>query len=277
LPDILPTESKEVFFYSPHPDDETLSFGVMAAELVANGYEVNFVLLSQGVTTKAIDIVNGNADSFLNGAKGFKGRHKVTTEGYVAITPAEVGAARVNEFRAAAGLLGADPSRVHVANTFDGIDYSLENISKTIAAHVAAHPHALHITMSTIDSHPQHRIAGEALRQIAVDSNVKTAYVVSRTTWKKFLTRYAQSNTGLPTPNWIKPSSAVSDVAVNATLPYSAWNPIVGAYAIGYTSVSGQFESLKTERDALYLLGTPSLDEVDPWIGSAEEETPVLN
>lgn len=273
FPDFFPKESKQVIFYSPHPDDETLSFGMLASELYANGFEVHLVLLTQGMTTKAISVINGETESTVSASGAFRGRHIPLVEGYEQQTPERIGAIRINEFRAAAGLLKIPSERVHTIDTQDGDAYTVENIKRVVTKYAQLYPKATHVTLSTIDLHPQHRIAAEALRQSSTEQNFKSAYVVSRTTWVRLLKRQAVAKDSIPQLHWFKPTTKIADVAINATLPYSAWNPLVGAFAVGYTSVSTQFENMKSERNALYLLSTPPLEEVMKWIDTADEES----
>jgi hypothetical protein len=68
---VLNPNNKQVVFYSPHPDDELLSFGPIASEYVALGYELIYVLLTSGSSTSAIKLINGevaapgNANRFI--------------------------------------------------------------------------------------------------------------------------------------------------------------------------------------------------------------------
>ena len=73
-PSVLTSPSKQAVFYSPHPDDEVLSFGPIASELYALGHELIFVLLTAGSTTVAIKLINGELSSPGNGTRfAFKG------------------------------------------------------------------------------------------------------------------------------------------------------------------------------------------------------------
>lgn len=277
MPSVLPAqfyplESKQIVIYSPHPDDETLSLGMAIAEYVQSGFEVHLVLLSQGKTTKAIDSINGNVDINTSVASAFKGRHIPALEGYSALTQDQIGAARIREFQAAAGLLRIPLSQIHTQETYDGDLFTIENIKKIMTGYAEMFPKAMHMTMSTIDIHPQHRVAGEALRLVSLEKNIASSYAVSRTTWKRLLKRKLVYPASIPELHWIKPIPHNSNSVLNATLPYCAWNPYNGSFAIGYTSVTNQFENLRTERNGLYIASTPAVADVMVWLEIADEE-----
>ncbi|MBO1915187.1 PIG-L family deacetylase, partial [Microvirga sp. 3-52] len=77
-------------YYSPHADDEVLSMGSGILHNLALGKEVIVVLLSKGLASNAINIVN----------------EKLEKEGHSPITPEEFGQARVEEFRNSVTSLG---------------------------------------------------------------------------------------------------------------------------------------------------------------------------
>jgi hypothetical protein len=133
---------------------------------------------------------------------------------------------------------------------------------------VSLYPEAIHWSMSTIDLHPHHRAVGEALRTIADGTQLKTAYAISRTTWDAIDAERARFNTSLPSLIQFKPSNDRMQRVRNAALPYNAWNPQAGSFAIGYSSVPKQFEELDTKSDARYSLTAPTLESVNTWIPS---------
>jgi hypothetical protein len=133
---------------------------------------------------------------------------------------------------------------------------------------VALYPEAVHWTMSTIDVHPHHRAAGEALRYISDGTPLRTAYAISRTTWDSLAVERAKATTDLPTTYFFKPVTDRMQRVRNAALTYNAWNPQAGSYAVGYTSVPKQFEDLDVKSDAQYAITTPTLESVKAWIPS---------
>ena len=266
-PVVLSSPSKQVVFYAPHPDDELLSFGVIASEYVALGYEVIYVLLTSGSTSTAIKLINGELASPGNGTRFvYKGLHNPTAAGYTPLTIEEVGRARVTEFKSSAGEMNISPDRVHTFDLLKAGDLTPEDVAPAMREIVALYPKAIHWTMSTIDLHPHHRAAGEALRVIGQESGLLTAYTISRTTWEVLSGERAKANTTIPSTFYFKPTADRMQRVRNAALTYNAWNPQAGSYAVGYTSVPKQFEDLDSKSDAQYAVMTPTLESVNAWM-----------
>jgi len=134
---------------------------------------------------------------------------------------------------------------------------------------VTKYPDATHWGMSTLDTHPHHRAAGEALRIISTETAVRTAYVISRPTWDQIKTQINAKNPDVPNPTPFKPDISRMQKIRNAMLPYNAWNPVANSFAIGYASVPNQFEDLDAFGSAQYSLIAPPLDKVTSWIVSS--------
>jgi LmbE family N-acetylglucosaminyl deacetylase len=266
-PMVMNSPTKQIVFYAPHPDDEILSFGVIASEYVALGYEIIYVLLTSGSTSTAIKLINGELASPGNGTRFvYKGMHNPTTAGYAPLTVEDIGRARVTEFKSSAGEMNISPDRVHTYNLLNENELKAEDVVGAMLEVVALYPEAVHWTMSTIDIHPHHRAAGEALRYISEGTPLRTAYAISRTTWDALAAERAKSTTALPATFFFKPVSDRMQRVRNAALTYNAWNPQAGSYAVGYTSVPKQFEDLDVKSDAQYAITTPTLESVKAWI-----------
>lgn len=266
---VLSSPTKQVVFYAPHPDDELLSFGVIASEYIALGYEVIYVLLTSGSTSTAIKLINGELASPGNGTRFvYKGMHNPVVSGYAPLTVEEIGRARVTEFKSSAGEMNVTPQRIHTFDLLKENELHLEDVVGAMLGIVALYPQAIHWTMSTIDVHPHHRAAGESLRLISEGNSLLTAYTISRTTWPALATERARVNATIPSTYLFKPSVDRMQRVRNAALPYNAWNPQAGSYAVGYASVPKQFEDLDTKSDAQYSITTPTLESVKSWIPS---------
>ena len=266
---VLSSPTKQVVFYAPHPDDELLSFGVIASEYIALGYEVIYVLLTSGSTSTAIKLINGELASPGNGTRFvYKGMHNPAVSGYTPLTVEEIGRARVTEFKSSAGEMNVTPQRIHTFDLLKENELLVENVVGAMLGIVALYPQAIHWTMSTVDIHPHHRAAGESLRLISEGNSLLTAYTISRTTWDALASERARLNTTLPSTHLFKPSVDRMQRVRNAALPYNAWNPQAGSYAVGYASVPKQFEDLDTKSDAQYSITAPTLESVKGWIPS---------
>jgi LmbE family N-acetylglucosaminyl deacetylase len=258
-----------VFLYIPHPDDETLSMGLTATFYLNLGYDVHFVFMSPGGTTSARNAI---VDGFNCGVHGYV--HHPTQEGYPAdLTEDDIGAIRLKEGRSAVGAMGtvsgAGQVFVHQETSlgqggFGGDDYrnptNVDAVQAIIKGYIdASDSSTFHHTMSDLDRHPDHACLGHALRNLKNDPayTVKLAgsrFFVSRLYWN--LTAYPDI-AAKPGYSWV--SSTIKNnnstlyptrmaeygkVLRNRVAPmYSAWNPAALSLAIGWHSVSGQFQS----------------------------------
>jgi LmbE family N-acetylglucosaminyl deacetylase len=266
---VLNSPTKQVVFYAPHPDDELLSFGVIASEYIALGYEVIYVLLTSGATSTAIKLINGELASPGNGTRFvYKGTHNPAIAGYAPLTAEDIGRARVTEFKSSAGEMNVTPDRIHTFDLLKENELCAEDVVGAMLGIVALYPQAIHWTMSTIDIHPHHRAAGESLRLISEGTQLLTGYTISRTTWDALAAERAKAITALPATYFFKPVTDRMLRVRNAALPYNAWNPKAGSFAVGYASVPKQFEDLDAKSDAQYSLTAPTLESVKGWIAS---------
>ena len=266
---VLNSPTKQVVFYAPHPDDELLSFGAIASEYVSLGYEVIYVLLSSGSTSTAIKLINGELNSPGNGTRFvYRGTHNPASAGYRPLTVEDIGRARVIEFKSSAGEMNVNPDHIYTYDLLKENELKVEDVTTAISTIADIYPQAMHWTMSTVDIHPHHRAVGEGLRIIAEQKQLLTAFTISRTTWESLAAERAKFNPNLPATYWFKPSADRMQRIRNAALPYNAWNPQAGSYAVGYTSVPKQFEELDSKTDAQYALMTPTLESVTAWIAS---------
>lgn len=269
-PAVLTSPTKQAVFYSPHPDDEVLSFGPVASELLELGHELIFVLLTAGSTTVAIKLINGELSSPGNGTRfTFKGKHDPNNSGYAPLTTIDIGKARTIEFKSAAAELGVKKGNTYTFDLLIENELPIASAKTVIQQMVTKYPDATHWGMSTLDTHPHHRAAGEALRIISTETAVRTAYVISRPTWDQIKTQINAKNPDVPNPTPFKPDISRMQKIRNAMLPYNAWNPVANSFAIGYSSVPNQFEDLDTFGSAQYSLIAPPLDKVTSWIVSS--------
>ena len=269
-PKVLASSTKQVVFYSPHPDDELLSFGPIASEYAALGFELIYVLVTAGSTTVARKLINGELNSPGNGTRFvYRGRRDPIVSGYQILGEAEVGRARTIEFKSAAGEMGVHPDKISCNDLLENNEIPLNACKDLIKQTIAKYPNAIHWTMSTLDVHPHHRTIGESLRSISETTQVLTAYAISRVGWDQITNQQALQNTSIPQINHFKPEQSRVQRIRNAALTYNAWNPAANSFAIGYASVPSQFENLESQGDSKYSLTTPTLDSVSKWIATS--------
>lgn len=193
-----------VFFYSPHPDDETLSMGLAMLYYIASGVDVHLVSITNGSSTA--DYLNGSTDSGTAVACTISDHpyiHDPMREGYpldspaTRLTVADIGAARNKEARSALAAMAMVPPVTpgvrgpvthHLENLpgdFSGSSPSstspptLEGIAmakEIIKRYVDQYPNSFHFTMSETDDHHDHAACGIALRQLKNDDTNKVPW-----------------------------------------------------------------------------------------------------
>jgi LmbE family N-acetylglucosaminyl deacetylase len=269
-PKVLTSPSKQVVFYSPHPDDELLSFGPIAAEYQALGYELIYLLITAGSTTVARKLINGELLSPGNGTRFvYKGRRDPAISGYPPLTEADVGKARTIEFKSAAAEMGVHPEKLSCFDLLDNNNIPVSMCTDVIRQSINKYPDAIHWSMSTLDVHPHHRTVGECLRVLTENTSTRSAFAISRVGWDQITNQQTLQNPSIPSIFHFKPNTSRIQRVRNAALTYNAWNPVANSFAIGYASVPSQFEDLENKGDCKYALTTPSLDSVSKWIATA--------
>jgi LmbE family N-acetylglucosaminyl deacetylase len=224
-----------VVFYTPHQDDETLFMGQVIARHALANREVHVVLVSNGSTSGARGLINGDDDSYWWG-----GYHYPPREGYAPLTAADFADARTRELVAACAQLGVPASRVHLGRADAPAATTMDlptTISTTWATQVmqswAAHFAALgwssvgHYTMWWGDNHSDHAALGSALRTWAPPD-------------RRWLVKPEQASAagagqyGLPSSS----AAMIRQMARRAGWCYRSWQPAAGCFACGYHSVS---------------------------------------
>lgn len=244
-----------VIFYSPHPDDETLSMGLAMVHYMASGFDVHLVSMTRGGNGGPLGSFNGtNACNWADHPY----THNPSREGYTTLDAAALGAARLLEARNALGAMSTvTPSAgVTLGNVFhhegglpDAFGSSSSGVADAqavIADFVATYTNTFHFTMSPTDDHPDHAACGQALRNLKdVDPNLANArFFVSRLYWN-----YANNPDVAAQPDlqWFNAGARKSEYDAilrnRVQKAFSQWAPAAGSFAIGYHQVAGQFAS----------------------------------
>jgi LmbE family N-acetylglucosaminyl deacetylase len=227
LPPRDPRARGVLVVYTPHPDDETLSMGVVISNAVQRREQVVVVALTDGRTTRALQPV---------------------------LTPDQVAAARDLELVKAVGALGVPAHDVVLAHldapgSACGAIVTVHEAEAVMRTVAARYPDAANVTMSYVAERNQdHLDAGVALSRLAAAHVIGHAsWTVSRLWWT------------LPSPAsaWVLPNTPISrSRVVAAALQYSVWEPAYGRYAVGWRSVPRQFQALLVDvRDKVHRLG----------------------
>jgi LmbE family N-acetylglucosaminyl deacetylase len=199
-----------VFFYSPHPDDETLSMGLAMLYYIAAGFDVHLVSMNNGGALGVANTLNGAVNgtpAVCSVPADHPYIHNPAREGYAPLTAQTIGDARILEARAALGAMSMVPPTPgvtgtvthHIANLpdFYGNPGSTSSTAPVTAEGIAAakavilpfvqdYPNSFHYTMSESDHHPDHAACGHALREIKAENPTLLGaprFFVSRLYW----------------------------------------------------------------------------------------------
>jgi LmbE family N-acetylglucosaminyl deacetylase len=189
-----------VFFYSPHPDDETLSMGMAAGYYAHYAIPVHVVSMSNGSALGVANTLNGSTDTGVPVSCTTPGDHPYIHdpvkeyydlgEGVTRLTAESIGQLRNLEARSAVSVLGQIPKAtpgvsapmVHHMENLPG-DWAGSSASSTspctaegiakakaiIKYYVDTYPNSFHYTMSQTDDHHDHAACGFALRELMND------------------------------------------------------------------------------------------------------------
>ena len=189
-----------IFFYSPHPDDETLSMGLAMLHYIANGFDVHLVSVTNGSALGVANTLNGGTDTGTPVTCTISDHpyiHNALREAYPLVSPAvrltvdDIGAARNKEARSALSMMamvppvtpGAIASVTHHTENLPG-DFAGSSSASTspvtpegiaaaktiIKSYVDNYPNSFHYTMSETDDHHDHAACGFALRELKNDT-----------------------------------------------------------------------------------------------------------
>lgn len=269
-----------VFFYSPHPDDETLSMGLAMLHYIANGFDVHLVSMSDGAAAGVANTLNGSVNGtpvVCSTPADHPYIHSPEREGYPGgpLTAETIGAARILEARSALGAMAMVPPVTpgitgtvthHLGNlpAFYGNPGSSSSTAPPTPEGVAAakavmlpyitdYPNSFHYTMSETDDHPDHAVCGMALREIKAENPTlfgDPRFFVSRLYWAISQPdgHYPADVASMPGLAWFTAYGARYTDYCNwlrnqVIKAYHHWNPAAGAYGVGYHQVASQFNN----------------------------------
>lgn len=233
---------KTKIYFAPHQDDELLSMGVDVCASVLAGDDVHVVLCSDGSKS-------GVRRTLCNGKTCAKHEGKHTFE----LSTPEFIQARDREFTDSCLALGVPRENIHIheKREVDGsfvtkngeaiIRHYLEKLGKD----------ALVCTISPSNGaaqHRDHKALGKAADNLVMSGVISAA--------RFFVEPYhyhqiAENPRAIPVlPEIQKASPKVAQRIRNAIAAYSLWNPTEGRYAVGYHSVTTEFDDFLKEMTA---------------------------
>lgn len=269
-----------VFFFAPHPDDETLSMGLAFLHYIASGFDVHLVSMTTGDALGVANTLNGSANGtplVCSTPADHPYIHNPVREGYEPLTAEAIGVARIAEARSALGAMamvplnpGVTPGQVfhHSVGLHDGFGapgqgsstapVTTEGIAAAKAAmlpFVQDYPNSFHYTMSPVDHHHDHAACGRALREIKAENPTLLGaprFFVSRLYWgisqpdgkyQQDLLDEADGTLAWFTAYGSRYTDYCNWLRNQVIKPYRAWNPAAGTYGVGYHQVASQFSN----------------------------------
>jgi len=235
--EICPPPDKPVVFFSPHPDDETLTMGGGIAEAVASGRPVFIELLTRGTASPVREILSDGKTH-----RWHPGRHEYN------LTPEQIGEARVREFADAAQRLGV--TGVYISDFADG-KLTAEDVASRIRWWLDKKPSVISLH-GTYTGGSDHEVVWKAL--LASGHADVTGY--------SYDSEHYSSVTSFPSRCEKKSSSLEA---------YEIWDPKSGRYAIGRHSVGEFFADARKDcREYIVKPGEPA----DPTSPGSEPAPP---
>ncbi len=206
-----PTPTRKIaVFFSPHPDDETLSMGAGVRQAVALHQQVWLVLATDGGSSHA--------------------RQRLCQMRRVCLTEAQISASRRAEFISASLALGVE--RNHLA--FAGIPPSLTyaKASRLVGAWVKRFGDtATYSTMSPYDHQLEHVALSLALQVECLTQHLHECQFFQSALYQAGNTLHKMPTLATPPGHYLPGDAAV----LRAAEAYNVWDPAKGSYALGWT------------------------------------------
>lgn len=219
---------RDVDFVSGHQDDEVVIKGKALAHHVYAGRPVNLILASDGSTTGALGMLNGETSSGWWG-----GYHHPDREGYGLLTPADIAEARDREYIGSGLQHGIPLDRIHLNLEHRGPTLNVDQALALFLRRREQAPDAGIYTHHWEDLDDTHKALGTALKELHDGSPEDWSDV-------RWMVRPEQIGDIAGAVPYGVPASYADRVKVlmtKAARCYAAWAPAEGRFAVGYHSV----------------------------------------
>lgn len=226
---------KTVLYFCPHQDDELLTMGINICSDVRKGKNVHIILCTNGSKSSVRKILNnGKRCSIHEGAHTYD----LSIEEFIQ--------ARDREFIGSCTALGVEAANIHIPEKRD-IDgfLSVNNAEEIIKHYYSIYGHnAVVCTISPNNGpsqHQDHKALGKAADHLLRQGIIKEV--------RFFIEPYhfgqIQDNPRLIpiAPTITTPSADIETAIRKAVRSYSIWDPAERRYAIGYHSVTSDFDN----------------------------------
>jgi LmbE family N-acetylglucosaminyl deacetylase len=232
---------RNVYFLTPHQDDEVLFMAQVIVHHWLAGRGVRVVLMSNGSTSNVRAELNGLASD----PTWWAGTHNPTAEGYSPLGAQRFGLSRTKEWSQALRLLGIAPEHQLFGMGLASSDLLPDLITPEYATEVMQYwmAHDLDAgleapgfyTMHWADPTADHEACGAALRTLRLsDPNFGDG---------RWLVKPEQA-AALAAKPYVVPEQHRAEAALrqmHAAWAYGAWAPELGSFAIGFHSVFTQY------------------------------------
>lgn len=229
----MAAKSNTIIYFAPHQDDELLSMGVDICNSLDKGKDVHVVLCTDGSSSKVKNILKDGQK-----CKKHQGEHiyDLSVEEFIK--------ARDDEFVSSCTALGVKKENIHIPESRgkDGA-FVTADAEKTVREYLnKIDKNALVCTISSNNGDKQHR-DHKALGR-AVENLVKKGVIRKR---KLFVEPYHYNQIKdnaykIPVePEKITAKDKTVTKIKNAIDSYSYWNPEEKRYAVGFHSVTNEF------------------------------------
>ena len=234
----------QIFYFSPHQDDEVTNLGAAICDDLEQGYEVFCVLCTDGGASCARTLLgNGNVCPW------HSGRHDLT------LNRQEFSAARDREFTASCLALGIAPDHIVIPSYRAPDGGCGKDAAKQIILQATASCPAGQAVIKTIlpvdwrRQNPDHTAVALAAGELFAERRVAGL-------------QYYYEMILLPSPEnvtleRITPSPQARERLLKAAAEYARWEPENGRYAVGRHSVFDEFEDFQREPCAWLVRNKP--------------------
>ena len=221
---------KQIFYFSPHQDDEVTNLGAAICADLEQGHEVFCVLCTDGGASCARELLaDGNLCAWHRGCHDVK------------LTRETFSAARDREFRASCLALGLKPENIMISPCRALDSGCSVTAAKRIILEATAGCNPKQTVIKTLFpvtwQHQNHDHA--AIAQAACEVFTERSFAALQLYYEMIL---------LPAPHGvtlqrISPSSEGKKRLLSAAAEYGRWEPENGRYAVGYHSVYDEFQA----------------------------------
>ncbi len=235
----MASKSNRVLYFAPHQDDELLTMGLDICESVKKRMDVHVILCADGSKSGVRNVLkNGKTCNKHEGTHCYD----LTTEEFIR--------ARDREFRGSCLAMGVKPENIHIPEkrAVDG-SVSVKQAEDIMMQYLQLlGKDSLVCTISSGNGDKQHR-DHKAVGKAA--ENLVNRNVIPRC--KVFVEPYhyhqiCDNARGIPVdPYVLKASPATAEKLKKAIASYSLWDPEQKRYAVGYHSVTVEFNDFLKE------------------------------